>query len=150
MQIRFASCLTLGIAQTSLALPSLKRHLGNVKLEGDMTNKTILFDSRGFMGDPVLRSCSAEAIGVLYLITMTNPSGKLQLDGNEEYMKMLRRLKPRARLRLLADTLNEQYPTTKPTQTRRGLFELYDRGVISVEDATVSVVSEHNYVQGTE
>jgi len=115
-----------------------------------MTNKTILFDSRGFMGDPVLRACSAEAIGVLYLITMTNPSGKLQLDGNEEYMKMLRRLKPRARLRLLADTLNEQYPTTKPTQTRRGLFELYDRGVISVEDATVSVVSEHNYVQGTE
>jgi len=115
-----------------------------------MTDKSILFDSRGFMDDPVLRSCSAEAIGVLYLITMINPSCKFRLDGNEAFMKNILRFKPRARLRQFADALNEEYPTSKPAQTLHGLRELYDRGIITVDDATVSVVSEHNYVCGTE
>lgn len=115
-----------------------------------MTNKSILFDSRGFMGDPVLRACSAEAIGVLYLITMINPSCKYQLDGNEAFMKNLLRFKPRARLRMFAEAMNEEYPTNKPTQTLHGLWELYDRGVITVDGAIISVVPEHNYVRGTE
>jgi len=115
-----------------------------------MTDKSILFDSRGFMGDPVLRACSAEAIGVLYLITMINPSCKFRLDGNEAFMKMILSFKPRARLRQFADAMNEEYPTSKPTQTLHGLWELYDRGVITVDGATVSVVPEHNYVCVTE
>lgn len=115
-----------------------------------MTNKGILFDSRGFMGDPVLRACSAESIGVLYLITMINPSCKFRLEGNEAFMKMILRFKPRARLRQFADALNEAAPTSKPAQTLHGLRELYDRGIITVDGAVVSVVPEHNYVCGTE
>lgn len=114
-----------------------------------MENKSILFDSRGFMGDPVLRACSAEAIGVLYLITIINPSCKFQLYGNEACLYHIQQIKPRVRLRQFADALNEKYPTSKPVQTLHGLQELYDRGIITVEDVTLSVVPEHNYVCGT-
>ena len=118
--------------------------------QGDMTDKIILFDSRGFMGDPALRACSAEAIGVLYLITMINPSCEFTLYGNEAFIKMILRFKPRVRLKQFADALNEAAPTSKPTKTLHGLRELYDRGIITVDDATVSVVPEHNYVRGIE
>ena len=109
-------------------------------------NDNILFNARGFMGDPKLRTCSAEAIGVYYFLLLQETPCKLSLSGTPYADQLKHHRTERGSLAVFADYLNEQAPTREPQQTLRGLQELYDRDIIIVTGDILYIRIEYDYV----